>query len=95
MNVIHALNLAERSNAQVDPTVAEINRIMGRKLRVLHIGNIANNAYNNARIQRQYGIDADVLCHDYYHVMATPEWEDGASDDQSRSEPPELVGEQS
>ena len=62
---------------QVDPTVAEINRIMRRKLRVLHIGNIANNAYNNARIQRQYGIEADVLCHDYYHVMATPEWEDG------------------
>ena len=61
----------------VDPVVAKINRSLGRKLRVLHIGNIANNAYNNARIQRQYGIEADVLCHDYYHVMATPEWEDG------------------
>jgi glycosyltransferase involved in cell wall biosynthesis len=44
---------------------------------VLHIGNIANNAYNNARIQRQYGVEADVCCYDYYHVMATPEWEDG------------------
>ena len=61
----------------VDPVVAKINRLLGRKLRVLHIGNIANNAYNNARIQRQYEIEADVLCHDYYHVMATPEWEDG------------------
>jgi glycosyltransferase involved in cell wall biosynthesis len=49
---------------------------LGRPLRVLHIGNIANNAYNNARIQRQYGIEADVLCYDYYHIMATPEWED-------------------
>ena len=57
--------------------VAEINRSLGRQLRVLHIGNIANNAYNNARIQRQYGIDADVLCHNYYHVTSTPEWEDG------------------
>ena len=45
-------------------------------MRVLHIGNIANNAYNNARIQRQFGIEADVLCPDYYHIMACPEWED-------------------
>jgi glycosyltransferase involved in cell wall biosynthesis len=47
-----------------------------RRLRVLHIGNIANNAYNNAKIQRDRGIDADVLSFDYYHVMAAPEWED-------------------
>lgn len=48
----------------------------GRPLRVLHIGNIANNGYNNARIQRQHGIEADVICYDYYHVMSSPEWED-------------------
>jgi SAM-dependent methyltransferase/glycosyltransferase involved in cell wall biosynthesis len=48
----------------------------GRRLRVLHIGNIANNAYNNAVIQRSFGIEADVLCYDYYHVMGCPEWED-------------------
>lgn len=54
-----------------------ITAALGRPLRVLHIGNIANNAYNNARIQRQFGVDADVLCYDYYHVMGTPEWEDG------------------
>lgn len=47
-----------------------------RALRVLHIGNIANNAYNNAKIQRERGIQADVLSFDYYHIMATPEWED-------------------
>ena len=56
----------------------EFERQTGRPLRVLHIGNIANNAYNNARIQRAHGIEADVLCYDYYHVMSTPEWEDGA-----------------
>lgn len=55
----------------------EFEEVHGRRLRVLHIGNIANNAYNNARIQRRYGIEADVLCFDYYHAMATPEWEDG------------------
>lgn len=57
--------------------LAEFERLNGRKLKVLHIGNIANNAYNNAKIQRQRNIDADVLCNDYYHIMACPEWEDG------------------
>lgn len=47
-----------------------------RNLRVLHIGNIANNAYNNAKIQRKAGIEADVICYDYYHIMGCPEWED-------------------
>lgn len=56
--------------------LADRTRILGRPLRVLHIGNIANNGYNNARIQRQHGIEADVLCYDYYHVMGCPEWED-------------------
>jgi glycosyltransferase involved in cell wall biosynthesis len=48
----------------------------GRPLRVLHIGNIANNAYNNARIQRSRGIDADVISYGADHVTSTPEWED-------------------
>ncbi len=47
-----------------------------RALRVLHIGNTANNAYNNARIQRRFGIDAFVISARYYHVAACPEWED-------------------
>src|SRR5205807_6076300 len=48
----------------------------GRKLRVLHVGNIANNAFINAKFQRRAGIEAEVLCYDYYHVMGTPEWEE-------------------
>ncbi|CAN1593508.1 hypothetical protein MCEME20_00218 [Candidatus Pelagibacterales bacterium] len=47
-----------------------------RKPCILHIGNIANNAYNNAKILNQAGLDCDVLCYDYYHMMACPEWED-------------------
>ncbi len=47
-----------------------------RNPRILHIGNIANNAYNNAKLLRSAGFDSDVLCYDYYHVMACPEWED-------------------
>lgn len=48
----------------------------GRPLRVLHVGNIANNGYLNAKFLRRYGVEADVVSRDYYHVMATPEWED-------------------
>ena len=47
-------------------------------MRVLHLGNIANNAFNNARIQRQYGIDAYVIAYENYHIMACPEWEEAA-----------------
>jgi glycosyltransferase involved in cell wall biosynthesis len=48
----------------------------GQDVKVLHVGNIANNAYNNAKFLRRKGIDAEVLCYDYRHIMAQPEWED-------------------
>ena len=45
-------------------------------MKVLHVGNIANNAYSNAKFLRRKGVEADVLCYDYRHIMAQPEWED-------------------
>lgn len=48
----------------------------GRPPRILHIGNIANNAYNNARLLNEAGLDCDVICYNYYHIMGCPEWED-------------------
>lgn len=48
----------------------------GRRPRVLHIGNIANNAYLNAKFLNAAGLDCDVLCYNYYHIMGCPEWED-------------------
>lgn len=51
-------------------------RQMNRPLRVLHLGNIANNAFNNARIQRLYDIEAYVIAAENYHIMSTPEWEE-------------------
>ncbi len=48
----------------------------GRPPRLLHVGNIANNAYNNAKLLNEAGLDCDVLCHDYYHIMGCPEWQD-------------------
>jgi hypothetical protein len=47
-----------------------------RPLRVLHVGNIANNAFSNAKFMRSVGVDAEVMSRDYYHIMATPEWEE-------------------
>ncbi len=47
-----------------------------KTLRVLHIANIANNAYLNAKLLNKNGLDCDVLCYDYYHIMGCPEWED-------------------
>ena len=51
-------------------------RERGRQPRVLHIGNIANNGYNNAKLLNEAGFDCDVICYDYYHCMGCPEWED-------------------
>jgi glycosyltransferase involved in cell wall biosynthesis len=48
----------------------------GRVPRILHVGNVANNAYLNAKLLNEAGYDCDVICHDYYHIMACPEWED-------------------
>jgi hypothetical protein len=48
----------------------------GHAPRVLHIGNIANNAYANAKLLIEAGFECDVICYDYYHIMGTPEWED-------------------
>lgn len=48
----------------------------GRPLRVLHLGNIAGNGFLNSKFLRRVGVEADIVCHDYTHVMAMPEWEE-------------------
>lgn len=52
----------------------------GRPPRILHIGNIANNAYLNAKFLNEAGFDCDVICYDYYHIMGCPEWEEADFD---------------
>ena len=47
---------------------------------MLHVGNVANNAYNNAKILRAAGVESDVLCYGNYHIMASPEWEEAEVD---------------
>ncbi|MBE9207152.1 glycosyltransferase [Nostoc sp. LEGE 06077] len=56
--------------------VKDFQQKYGRKPSILHIGNIANNAYNNAKLLNKIGFDCDVICYDYYHIMGCPEWED-------------------
>ena len=65
----------DNSAARLD-WISEFRQYHGRAPRILHIGNIANNSYNNAKILNQAGFDCDVLCPDYYHIMGCPEWED-------------------
>ena len=48
-----------------------------RRLRVLHMGNIANNAYSVAKALRERaGIEADCYTDHYTHYISQPEWED-------------------
>ncbi len=61
-------------------------RAFPKKLRVLHIGNIANNAYLNAKILNEAGFDCDVLSNSYYHIMGSPEWEDADFSGETGSE---------
>ena len=48
---------------------------MSRPPRILHLGNVANNGYINAKLQRRVGVAADALC-DEWHMISQPEWED-------------------
>lgn len=47
-----------------------------KKLKILHIGNIANNAYVNAKLLRERGHECHVACNDFYHFAGCPEWID-------------------
>jgi glycosyltransferase involved in cell wall biosynthesis len=48
-------------------------------MRIVHVGNIANNGYINAKLLRRAGVDADVIF-DERHVLSRPEWEDAPLD---------------
>ncbi len=56
--------------------VRDFVRRHGRKPRILHIGNIANNAFINCKLLNDAGLDCDLICYDYFHLMGCPEWEE-------------------
>jgi hypothetical protein len=47
-----------------------------KKLKILHVGNIANNAYLNAKLLRERGHECHVACNDFYHFAGCSEWLD-------------------
>lgn len=58
----------------------------GRAPRICHLGNIASNAYHNAKLLALVGIDSDVVALNDYFVMSTPEWEEA----DMKSVPPDI-----
>ena len=53
--------------------------------RIAHVGNIANNAYSNAKFQRRLGLAADSYNYPFEFVFGHPEWEDADFGDASLS----------
>jgi hypothetical protein len=49
-------------------------------LRVLHIGNVANYAYNIAKCLQNSSLKSDAIGWDYYHINAQPIWEEAEFD---------------
>ncbi|MBV9248064.1 MAG: hypothetical protein JO227_02300, partial [Acetobacteraceae bacterium] len=43
---------------------------------ILHVGNVAENAYVNAKLLQNAGYDNFVLSNDLYHFASWPEWDD-------------------
>src|SRR3954447_3048715 len=52
----------------------DLPRALG-SMRILHVGNVANNGCLNAKFQRREEIEADAIC-DETHILSLPEWED-------------------
>ena len=44
--------------------------------KVLHVGNVAQNAYVNSQLLTRYGVESDVMAYDLYHFACSPEWYD-------------------
>ena len=44
-------------------------------IKILHIGNIANNGFMACKLLRERGYQSDLLIYDYYHINSCPEWE--------------------
>ncbi|MCW5762007.1 MAG: glycosyltransferase [Phycisphaeraceae bacterium] len=68
--------VAPSSHTDWHAWIADFTARHGRRPRILHVGNIANNGYNNAKVLVEAGFECHALCYDYYHIMGCPEWED-------------------
>ena len=60
--------------------IEDFKRQHGRAPRILHLDNVANNAYQTAKMLNNAGADCDVLCCFTFHAMACPEWDEAEYD---------------
>ena len=56
--------------------IARFTAENGRPPRILHMGNVCNNAYQTAKMLNAAGADCDVYNADDYYIMACPEWDE-------------------
>lgn len=50
------------------------------KKKILHIGNVANYAYNIGKVLQSPEVESHAISWDYYHINAQPIWEEGEFD---------------
>lgn len=50
--------------------------LVPHKMKILHVGNIANNGYLAAKKERERGYESYLINVNYHHVMMMPEWEE-------------------
>lgn len=62
--------------------IAQFIKKHKRKPRILHLSNIANNAYNNAKLLNDCGLENHVLMANDFYAMGCPEWEDADFSDE-------------
>ena len=76
--IARSRKLVERmngSNKKAKEFLKKVEHERGRPLRVLFLGNIACNSYNNAKILRDRGVDTFVITPNDFFVMSHPAWE--------------------
>lgn len=66
------LDLPDASREYLSDLASRLNR----QVRVLHVGNIVNNAYKNAKLLQSDYLSCDVLDYGGVFAMNYPEWED-------------------
>ena len=68
---------ARRVAARLVPTLGAAlpAACTGMSVSVLHLGNVAQNGYNNAKLLRRLGVETYAVC-DEAQALAQPEWED-------------------
>ena len=65
-----------RDSAEPNAKPRSVGDRVVEPVRVAHIGNVANNAYSNAKFQRRLGLQADIYHYRNEFIMGHPEWED-------------------